>query len=53
MKTDRTRLAVYLPPQLKDQFRELAFDKRMSQSKLALKVLTEYLQHERAEEAGA
>jgi len=41
--SDFTRFVVYMPPELKQQFRELAFDNRLSQSQLALKVLSEYV----------
>lgn len=40
---DYTRLAVYMPTELKEQFRELAFDKRLSQSQLALAVLKDFV----------
>ena len=41
--TDLQRLVVYLPQETKDSIRELAFDKRKSQSQLAADVLTNYL----------
>jgi len=49
MTTEFKRLVVYLPKEVKEQFRELAFDRRMSQSQLAGVLLTQYLQEQQQE----